>query len=291
MTRKCFIILLLSSGLTVVFPSKVLASTFAAGCVTFSGSSQLCPRNAQPIVAAASLGGDTLGVTKNGSVWSLSSGPLPGLSERHITAQVVALSPAGRHPFTPSYWVVDRTGTVFAFDIGYYGSIPHGQPHGPVTGIASSDDGRGYLVVTRSGEVYNFGDARNFGSLHHSIHQEIVTIVPTNEGYWLVGANGGVHPFGSAVDRGSLNARSYAAAHRPRIVGAAVDESGNGYWLFGRNGSVFAFGDAPFLGSWTNQLSSPVVSGTPKDYPYLPPASGNVGYCIQTYSAQQYCAA
>jgi len=126
-------------------------------------------------------------------------------------------------------------------------------------GIASSPDGRGYLVVSSAGKVSASGDAHGAGDLSaKSLPAPIVAIAvdDANGGYWLAGSNGEVYPFGHAPFHGDLRFDHVA---KP-VVGIAVDKATNGYWLVTSNGAVFNF-DAPKLGgASTGKLPSPIVT-------------------------------
>ena len=132
---------------------------------------------------------------------------------------------------------------------------------GPLAGIASTPDGNGYWATTASGQVFNEGDAVNFGSLAAGLRAPIVGIVatPSGDGYWLVAADGGVFTFGDAPFYGSTGGM---VLNQP-VVGMASTGDGRGYWLVAADGGVFTFGDAVFLGSMGGtRLAAPVVGLT-----------------------------
>jgi len=132
---------------------------------------------------------------------------------------------------------------------------------GPLAGIASTPDGNGYWATTASGQVFNEGDAVNFGSLAAGLRAPIVGIVatPSGDGYWLVAADGGVFTFGDARFYGSTGGM---VLNQP-VVGMASTGDGRGYWLVAADGGVFTFGDAVFLGSMGGtRLAAPVVGLT-----------------------------
>jgi hypothetical protein len=67
-------------------------------------------------------------------------------------------------------------------------TTPTGFPT-PVTGMASTPDGRGYWITNAYGDISQHGDAWDFGSLAgHTLNAPITHIVPTpdGKGYWLV---------------------------------------------------------------------------------------------------------
>jgi hypothetical protein len=117
-----------------------------------------------------------------------------------------------------------------------------------VVDLAPTPDGLGYWLVSASGSVYTFGDARYFGSLSPgALESPVVRLVPTPDGagYWLLGANGGVSGFGDARFFGPGTTPSPSSP----IVDMAPTPDGLGYWLVSASGSVYSFGDAPYAGS------------------------------------------
>jgi hypothetical protein len=113
---------------------------------------------------------------------------------------------------------------VFSYgDAIFHGSLGGHRLSAPVVGMAATPTGGGYYLVTATGKVYIFGDARVFNN------------------------NQGRHDLG------------YLTLNQP-IVGMVASPSGRGYWLVAADGGVFAFGDAPFFGSTGNiHLVSPVI--------------------------------
>ena len=128
------------------------------------------------------------------------------------------------------------------------------------TGIASTNTGKGFWMVTGPGDVIGCGDAQAPAGGTTTVHMgdDAVGIVATadGKGYWVAGADGGVFAFGDAGFSGSLGGQALNAP----IVGIARTPDGHGYWLVAADGGVFAFGDAAFLGSMGGtHLNSPVV--------------------------------
>jgi hypothetical protein len=114
----------------------------------------------------------------------------------------IAVDPKG------GYWLATQDGGVLNFGAPSFGSMKGKTLPGPVVGIAAAPDGSGYLLVTASGNVYNFGHARWFGSpASQSVHLAspvagIATMQPTGArqqpaGYYVVCANGDVYNFGT----------------------------------------------------------------------------------------------
>jgi hypothetical protein len=69
------------------------------------------------------------------------------------------------------YWMLEADGTVEAFGGALLTAAPEaGSPlissaGSPLTSIASSADGLGYVVVDRGGQAFSFGDAPYFGDV------------------------------------------------------------------------------------------------------------------------------
>ena len=153
--------------------------------------------------------------------------------------------------------------------------------------MAATPSGKGYWLVTASGGIFCFGDARSHGSTAaRHLTKPIVGMAatPSGKGYWLVTSGGGVHSFGDAKPHGSIGNAAEQADRRHRldpfgqgllardrgrrcvrlrrreaatagtlktsapVVTIARTPTGNGYWLAANDGTVGAFGDAPKLG-------------------------------------------
>jgi hypothetical protein len=114
-------------------------------------------------------------------------------------------SPANRHlsdvtgmaslPNGPGYWLVTRTGTVYAF--GRAPVRPRIHPARPVIGIVAAP-GHGYWLYTADGNVYPSRGTPYYGSPHGS---GIVSMLatPDGHGYWLITRTGTVSAFGDAA--------------------------------------------------------------------------------------------
>jgi len=113
----------------------------------FYGSMGGKPLN-QPIVGmAAAPGGGYWLVAADGGIFSFGDaqfyGSLPGqgiVPDAPITG--MAFDPA-----TGGYWEVGSDGGVFSFDAPFYGSMARGPQPNPVTAIAATPDGGGYLLL------------------------------------------------------------------------------------------------------------------------------------------------
>ena len=117
----------------------------------------------------------------------------------------------------------------------------------------------GYWLVSRAGDVFAFGNAKNYGSTRaRHLKQPIVgmAVTPSGHGYWLVARNGNVFAFGDAKLHGTAVSKHLTQP----IVEIVPTASGHGYWLIAQNGAVFAFGDAVMRGATVaKHLQHPIV--------------------------------
>jgi ribosomal protein L24E len=138
-------------------------------------------------------------------------------------------------------------------------SGPHPPTTAPIVGMTSTVDGKGYWEVSSDGNVYNFGDAGNFGSeLGDPLSRPVVGMAstPDGKGYWLVATDGGIFSFGDAQFYGSTG---NIHLNQP-IVGMTSTVDGKGYWFVASDGGIFSYGDARFQGSMgATHLNQPVV--------------------------------
>jgi hypothetical protein len=144
-----------------------------------------------------------------------------------------------------------------------YGTLSHGSVSGPIpapiVGLSEGPGSDGYWLAGADGSIYNFGDAKPYGSMRgHHLNKPMVGIAATTNGagYWLDATDGGIFSFGDAKFYGSTGA---IRLNKP-IVGMAAAPDGEGYWLVAADGGVFCFGDAHYLGSLgADKLASAVV--------------------------------
>lgn len=184
-------------------------------------------------------------LTQDGGVLSFDVpyyGNLPGLGVNE-GGRAMASRPQG-----DGYWVVSRSGRVFAFggapDLGDLGGEPLNSP---IIRLMPTPTGRGYWLLAGDGGIFSFGDARFHGSTGGiTLRAPVIGMgaTATGGGYWLVASDGGVFTFGDAVYRGSAGNLRLASP----IVSMAVRPDGAGYWLLGADGGVFSYG-VPFYGS------------------------------------------
>jgi hypothetical protein len=189
-------------------------------------------------------------------------------ADRSLVA-TVAGNPSGL-----GYWLAGRTGAVFGFGAGDFGSLDGGYGGKPVAAMESTASGYGYWLVSRAGRVRAFGDARYKGSKTDG-RAPIADMagLPHGRGYWLVSRGGRVHSFGRAEGHGGLQDADFSG----EVVAIEPTPTGDGYWLFGSNGAVFPFGDATDFGGAANDGVSGVVDAE---------ALGAEGYWLVTESGR-----
>lgn len=88
------------------------------------------------------------------------------------------------------------------------------------TAAPTCKTGSGYWMVSSDGGIFNFGDAKFFGSTGGTkLNRPIIAVIPTptGKGYWLIADDGGVFSFGDAKFEGSTGDIKLA---KP-IIGAA----------------------------------------------------------------------
>jgi hypothetical protein len=161
------------------------------------------------------------------------------------------------NPMGLGYWLAGRTGAVFGFGGGDFGSLDGGYSQKPVEALEPTASGYGYWIVSRAGRVKAFGDAPYKGSKTDG-RSPITDMAgaPNGRGYWLVSRGGRVYAFGKAQTHGGLQDSGFTG----EVVAIEPTPTGDGYWLFGSNGAVFPFGDATDFGGAANDgLTGEVV--------------------------------
>ena len=157
------------------------------------------------------------------------------------------------------YWIVASDGGVFAFDAPFHGSAV-GLIDSPAVEIEPTPTGAGYWIVTATGKVIPFGDAKFHGDMSgKGLNQPIIgmTVSTTGLGYWLVGQDGGIFTFGDAQFFGSTGDMKLNAP----VIDLAPSADNQGYFLVAKDGGVFTFGSAEFKGSTGSMtLNAPVIA-------------------------------
>jgi len=119
----------------------------------------------------------------------------------------------------------------------------------------------GYWLVTKTGNVYTFGDAPYFGAPGPQ-GSPITAAVRSADGhgYFVLLANGTVDGYGDAV---SLGGPTGAVGGSNAASAVFTDAGGGGYWVASAAGAVFTYGDAPNDGSMTGtRLNGSIIAGT-----------------------------
>ena len=207
--------------------------------------------------------------------------PITGLSEA-----LVARSGAPRY-IHASHSLQDVAGAPIPFGAAqYFGTIAQQNSSSAVVAMAASQSGLGYLLVTGSGGVFGFGDARFHGSVAawHKAHVVAITATGNGGGYWLACDSGQIFSFGDARFHGSPGGQLSTP-----IVAMAATPDGKGYWLAASGGRVFGYGDADVYGSATPELHGDhivAMAATPDAKGYWLVASG--GRVFHYGDAQSY---
>lgn len=186
-------------------------------------------------------------------ITALASSPRsPGLQEA-LVSQIglvdrgQAVGVASRLGYA-SGWVAYRSGAVVA-----YGGAPYlgsGLARSaPVVGIAASPSGKGYWLVTASGQVIGFGDARKYSGPSPRTTVRGIAASAHGHGYLLLDRTGKVYPYGDAVSYGGAS----GCPGPFRAIATTPDRKG--YWLISATGRVYNFGDAPNYGPRAPQLT------------------------------------
>jgi len=142
----------------------------------------------------------------------------------------------------------------------------------PVTTHPTSTTG--YRMVAGDGGVFDFGDAKFYGSMGGKpLNKPVVgsAATSTGGGYWEVASDGGIFTFGNAQFHGSMGGKPL---NKP-VVGMTADPATGGYWEVASDGGIFSF-TAPFYGSMGGKpLNQPIVgmSATPTGGGYWEVAS------------------
>jgi kumamolisin len=170
---------------------------------------------------------------------------------------------------TPSsgYWMVNRTGAVFAFGTADWRGNASTQN---VSHFEPTPSRNGYWIVNRAGQVFAFGDARVLGGVPALAVGESVSSLsatPTGHGYWLFTSKGRAITYGDAHFYGDMRR---VALNGP-VIGSVATPSGHGYFMVASDGGIFSFGDAGFFGSTGRLRLNKPVNG-------LVPTATNGGY-------------
>jgi hypothetical protein len=124
--------------------------------------------------------------------------------------------------------------------------------------------GSGYWMVGADGKVFNFGDAKNYGSASVPAGAEATKLAPTpsGKGYWVVDSTGGVSPFGDAKYLGGPD--SFTLTPGEKVTSISATPTGAGYWIFTSRGRVLNYGDAVHYGDMSKtKLNGPVLDSIP----------------------------
>ncbi len=216
-----------------------------------------------------------------GSVWGFeASGYCGGLGQKIIPENIAGIAAT---PNDGGYWLALKDGSVYAFgDARFYGDLrserfhggsPNLPPGAPVTGIASSRDGKGYYLLAGDGSVYTFGDARFHGSEGDYKASGVPVAIatdPVTGGYYIATSSGHLYNFDAPFHGSQISGHYYP------VVGLAEMHNGKGYWMVTSSGAVFAFGSAKRYGSLTGRTVVGIAAGDNDRGYYLADSLGGV---------------
>jgi hypothetical protein len=160
---------------------------------------------------------------------------------------------------SPGYVVVSRAGSAFAFGgVKYEGSpITRGFDTDNVVDTQVLTNGNGYWIVTSTGLVEAFGQAKFYGSAHAAAPIVGIAATPDDLGYWLIDQDGDIAAFGDAHLHGSLPDAGLSVHN---VVAMAATADGKGYYVANATGSVYSFGDTAFVDRGRALFGSPTAS-------------------------------
>ena len=121
--------------------------------------------------------------------------------------------------------------------------------------------GNGYWLVTKTGNVYAFGDAPNYGGPGpQSVPVTSAVRTPNGSGYWILFANGAIAGYGDAGGFGEA-AGAFGGLNPASAIFTTSD--GGGYWIASATGTVDPFGDAPNDGGVSGtHLNGSIIAAT-----------------------------
>ncbi|MGC8626711.1 MAG: hypothetical protein ACP5VR_03995, partial [Acidimicrobiales bacterium] len=195
----------------VVLPSVVIATMTAMGAWAAQG---------RAVEGGASRPGDVTG------------GAAQPSEKVEMAAKAELGDPVGvaPRPLHAGGWVAYASGAVAA-----YGGAPNfGSLVGvvsPVVGIAANSSGTGYWLVTRSGEVFPFGEARAYSGPRVRTPALGIASSTDGHGYFVLDGADQVISYGDAA--GCL------APKGPKFTAIATEPFHRGLWLLGANGKVY----------------------------------------------------
>ncbi|NBR22235.1 MAG: hypothetical protein EBU08_00290 [Micrococcales bacterium] len=162
------------------------------------------------------------------------------------------------HPSGEGYWIIDVTGTVYAFGAAQdHGSfpVPYRGETIPLLGvgamdIASTHTGNGYWVLYSDGSVRGFGDAT---PTFAQVPMTAMTINMMNSGRGYKYLYYADNPLGIAAGEVS------SAGYRWSRMGTAIASHPRkmGFWVTDGSGQIFTFGDVEFFGQLENRTYHP----------------------------------
>jgi hypothetical protein len=192
-------------------------------------------------MAASSDGKGYWLVTTAGSVFAYGDARRLAVPRHTGVIKGIVTAPRG------GYWLYTAQGNVYPTrGTTWYGSPVsrgfrgfRGFRGASIVGMAGTPDGHGYWLVTNTGRVYAFGDARRVSARYRG--RSIAGIVAAPRGFWLYSAQGAVIASAGAIVYGSPTGSRYRGSS---VVGMTATGDGKGYWLVTSAGTAYTYGDA-----------------------------------------------
>jgi hypothetical protein len=155
-----------------------------------------------------------------------------------------------------AYMDVSSSGQVYAWNSQYLGGSP-GQYGGHFTDAQVTAGDAGYWLLTSTGQVFAYGNARNAGDGAAGHTGDMIALGATRDGqgYYLLSASGQVYAYGDATYHGGS-----PTGFGGEFTDLEVTPSGNGYWLLTSSGQVYAYGDAAYYGGSPTGFSRAIVA-------------------------------
>ena len=154
--------------------------------------------------------------TTGGSVFAYGDARRLPAPRVRVPVKGIVSSPRG------GYWLYSASGNVYPTrGTPWYGSPAsrgfRSSRGSRVAGMAATPDGRGYWLVTNTGRMYAFGDARRVWVRYRG--SSVAGIVAAPRGYWLYTAQGGVLASPGTTVYGSPAGSRYRGSSRRRDDG------------------------------------------------------------------------
>jgi len=186
---------------------------------------------------------------RNNPAESMIDFSFPGLNGSNTGSYEEVKNGGGTHITGPnSVLDVSSQGHTYAWNSQSFGGNPTGYGT-RISDAAGTRNAAGYWMVSTSGHIYAYGNARHLGGSPTNFGSEIVAMskMPNDDGYAMVSDTGNVYAYGSARHLGGS-----PTGYSGKFVDIEMTPNGDGYWLLTSAGQVYSYGTARHLGNATN---------------------------------------